>query len=236
MNATKIWQAAAILLGLSSFFPSAKLLNQAGGAQNQVQEAGVTQRYFSPEPISDTIFSRIKGLSYKIDCAIPIEELRYIRVLHYDFQGEIKDGELIVNQKIADDVCEIFKQLYEIKYPIERIQLVDEYQADDNLSMANNNTSAFNYRVIDGTNRLSNHAQGFAIDINPLYNPYVRYKNGVQQVLPENGKAYADRTIANPYYIQKGDPCYQIFSAHGFTWGGEWKNSKDYQHFEKTGN
>lgn len=189
--------------------------------------------YFTPYPINEALFSRIRGLSYKENCQISLEDLRYIRALHYNFDGETVEGELIVNKEIAQDVCEIFRELYEVHYPIEKIRLVDEYQADDNLSMADNNSSAFNYRVIDGTNKLSNHAKGFAIDINPLYNPYVRVKNGVQQVLPDNASIYADRTAFNPYYIQKGDICYQIFTSHGFTWGGDWENCKDYQHFEK---
>lgn len=199
-----------------------------------VEEKDSASEYFTPYPISDAIFSRIYGLSYKENCKVSLDELRYIRVLHYNFNGEVVDGELIVNQKIAQDVCEVFRELYEVRYPIEKIRLVDEYQADDNLSMADNNSSAFNYRVIDGTNRLSNHAKGFAIDINPLYNPYVKIKDGVQQVLPDNAYAYADRNASNPYYIQRGDICYQIFTSHGFAWGGDWVNSKDYQHFEKT--
>lgn len=38
--------------------------------------------------------------------------------------------------------------------------------ANDNKSMSANNTSAFNYRVISGTKKLSNHSYGLAIDIN----------------------------------------------------------------------
>lgn len=189
---------------------------------------------FCPSVITEEIFARISGLSYKKDCTVPKEELRYIRVLYYDFDGAVQEGELIVNAAIAEDAANVFRELYEICYPIEKIRLVDEYGADDNRSMADNNTSAFNFRTIDGTNKLSNHAQGFAIDINPLYNPYVRTKNGVRQVLPENAVEYADRTENNPYYIKQGDACYQIFKKYGFSWGGAWENAKDYQHFEKT--
>lgn len=190
--------------------------------------------YFYPTMITEDIFARISGLSYKKNCTVPREELRYLKVLHYDFQGTVREGELIVNARIADDVANVFKELYDVRYPIEKIRLVDEYGADDNRSMADNNSSAFNFRTIDGSSKLSNHAQGFAIDVNPLYNPYVRTQNGVRQVLPDNAAAYADRTADHPYYIRKGDVCYQIFIKYGFSWGGEWENSKDYQHFEKT--
>jgi hypothetical protein len=111
--------------------------------------------------------------------------------------------------------------------------LVDEYDADDNTSMAANNTSSFNYRNVDGTDHLSLHSYGLAIDINPLYNPYVREMDGKTVITPENGAEYADRELDCPYYIKKGDPIYEIFIEHGFTWGGEWKNQKDYQHFQK---
>lgn len=196
-------------------------------------ETTTNVEYFYPCFVSADIFARIQGHSYKDNCTIPLEELRYIRVLHVGFDGQDHEGELIVNRLIAEEVCAVFRELYEVRYPIEKIRLVDEYGADDNRSMADNNSSAFNYRVIDGTERLSNHAKGFAIDVNPLYNPYIRTRNGVQQVLPDHAYEYADRTKDHPYYIKKGDTCYQIFKSHGFTWGGEWKNSKDYQHFEK---
>lgn len=237
MNVKMFVQAAALAWGIGSSIQPAAVQNPDSGIQEETQkEVLAVSDHFVPARINDDIFARMKGGSYKDSCTIPIEELRYIRVLHYDFQGEVKEGELVVNRQIAEDVGEIFRELYEAKYPIEKIRLVDEYGADDNRSMADNNTSAFNYRLIDGSSRLSNHAGGFAIDINPLYNPYVRNNNGTCQVLPEGAEAYADRTAENPYYIQKGDVCYQIFTSHGFTWGGEWTNSKDYQHFEKAGN
>ena len=134
---------------------------------------------------------------------------------------------------MAEDVLDIFKELYDADYPIERMVLIDEYDAEDNASMAANNSSAFNFRFIDGTAKRSSHSDGLAIDINPLYNPYVRMRDGKEVVLPENGTEYANRTKENPYYIKKDDICYQAFSKRGFTWGGEWKSSKDYQHFQK---
>lgn len=200
---------------------------------NPMAEGQLPLQRFYYEEISEEIKVRINGKSYGEDCDVPYEELRYVNVVYYGFDGEPHSGELIVNKAIAEDIVEIFKELYQAKYPIERMVLVDEYDADDNASMADNNTSAFNYRKVDGTDRLSNHSYGLAIDINPLYNPYVRKRDGKKIITPEEGAEYADRSLSNPYYIHEGDVCYEAFIERGFTWGGEWKNSKDYQHFEK---
>lgn len=191
------------------------------------------KEYFTQIEITEEIYHRIYKKSYKEDCPLPIEDLRYLQLLYYGFDHEIHAGEMIVNKTIAKDTLSVFKELYEIKYPIERIRLVDDYDGDDELSMSDNNTSAFNFRYIDGTKTYSNHAKGLAIDINPLYNPYVRTRDGIRTVLPVNGEEYADRHQDHKYYIKKEDTCYRIFTKYGFTWGGDWKNSKDYQHFEK---
>lgn len=190
-------------------------------------------KQFYQQEITDAIFARIKGKSYKDNCTTPRSDLRYLRIRHYDQAGKVLDGELICHKSIAGDLLDIFKELYKAKYPIERMVLVDEYQADDEASMRANNSSAFNFRYISGTKSLSRHSRGMAIDINPRYNPYVRQRGGRTLVEPANGKDYVDRTKDFPYKIEKGDLCYRLFIAHGFTWGGDWKNSKDYQHFEK---
>lgn len=190
---------------------------------------------FKIEEIDDAIFERINGKSYKENCTFPRNELRYIKILHYNLSGEIRLGEIICNESISGDLIAIFKVLYQAKYPIERMVLIDEYDADDERSMAANNSSAFNFRLVPGTQKLSNHSRGLAIDINPLYNPYVRTnKNGKTIVSPTSGKQYADRSKHFPYKIDKNDLCYKEFTKRGFTWGGSWKSLKDYQHFEKT--
>lgn len=111
--------------------------------------------------------------------------------------------------------------------------LIDEYDADDEASMAANNSSAFNFRYVSGTTRLSKHAKGLAVDVNPRYNPYVRRRNGKTKVGPAGSEKYADRTQKFDYKIEKDDLCCRLFKQYGFRWGGDWKNSKDYQHFEK---
>lgn len=182
--------------------------------------------------IDDDIFKRIYKKSYKENCTVPLDCLRYVTVSHYGFDSKIHTGELIVNADIAQKIVSVFQELFSACYCIEKMRLVDEYNADDLLSMADNNSSCFNYRTIEGTTTLSNHSKGLALDINPLYNPYVRTINGSISILPKNGVPYADRSICCPYYIRKNDVCYNIFTKHGFTWGGEWEHAKDYQHFE----
>ncbi len=184
--------------------------------------------------ITEDIFARINGKSFREGCPVSVDELRYIHIRHYGFEGELKDGELIVNEAIAKDTLEIFEELYRIKYPIEKVRLVDEYDADDERSMEDNNSSCFNYRTIAETNTLSNHAYGRAIDINPFYNPYVYERvDGSLFLQPNGSEKYIDRTVDADCIIQKGDACYNIFTAHGFKWGGDWTPAKDYQHFEK---
>lgn len=187
-------------------------------------------------PLTDELKEYITGRSYP-DTDEPLqisyEDLAYVHVLHYDFEGQIQEGELICNQAIAQDLTEIFKELYDNQYPIEKIRLIDAYDADDDASMEDNNTSCFNYRVVEGKTTLSNHSYGLAIDVNPFYNPYVRTKDGNTLVSPEDAVPYADRSADFPYKIDENDLCCQLFAEHGFTWGGNWNSVKDYQHFEK---
>ncbi len=203
---------------------------------------------FYYEPLSNDLISYITGISYP---ALPSEapegtlnvgeqndisyaDLRYVHIIHYNFDGKLAEGELICHNSIAEDLVEIFYDLYASEYQIEKVTLIENYNGDDTASMADNNTSCFNYRVVDGTKSLSRHALGLAIDINPLYNPYIRYdKKGGQTVSPVEGEAYADRTVSFPYKIDPDDLCYRLFTEHGFTWGGNWNSSKDYQHFQK---
>ena len=194
----------------------------------------VYQPGFSYEPLNDDIKERITGISYQENPDITYDELRYVKVLYFDFKEKECSGELICNETIAQDLVEIFYELYQAKYPIEKIRLIDEYDGDDEASMADNNSSCFNYRFVAGTTKLSKHALGLAIDINPLYNPYITYSGETVNVAPSNAAAYADRDAAYIAKITHEDLAFQLFAEHGFTWGGDWKNSKDYQHFQKT--
>lgn len=184
--------------------------------------------------IDDKIFSQINGKSYKKDCPLPVESLCYLRVLHKNLDGKTLDGELICNVEIAEDLIDIFKKLYAANYPIEKISLIDNYDANDELSMRDNNSSCFNFRFVSYTKKISLHGYGMAVDINPLYNPYIKMVNGVQSVEPANGTPYVDRTKNFPYKIVEDDICVKLFAEHNFYWGGNcWDDAKDYQHFFK---
>lgn len=185
--------------------------------------------------LPEYIREKMIGVSYQDNPDISLDELRYVHIIHYDFQGQIQEGELIVNQKIAYPVMRAFYQLYKWEYPIESVRLIDEFDGDDELSMEANNSSAFNYRTVGGRQELSRHALGMAVDINPKMNPYVR-EDGY---FPKNAGEYLERDPEKctgehrDKMIHKKDIAYKIFKRNGFSWGGDWETAKDYQHFER---
>ena len=195
---------------------------------------GVEAQEFSVQPIPDSIFLRMQGRSWPEGCAVRRADLRYLRLSHFDAEKKEHVGEMVCNKVIANDLLEIFRELYRQKYPIQRIRLIDDYEAEDERSMRDNNTSCFCYRKVSGTTKLSKHATGMAVDVNTLYNPYVRTgKNGRRIVEPATAVKYVDRSKSFPYKIVKGDLLYRLFIRHGFKWGGSWRTVKDWQHFEK---
>jgi len=189
---------------------------------------------FSESEIPDAVFHRMEGKSYPKGCPIKRSELRYLRLMYVDGHGKVKEGEMVCNKAIAKDVLEIFEELYKHRYPIERIQLIDDFDANDERAMRANNSSSFCYRVVKGSKKLSAHARGMAVDINTLYNPCVRrYRSGRVVVQPSNALKYTKRKASFPYKIEWGDLAWRLFTSHGFKWGGAWRSVKDYQHFEK---
>ena len=189
------------------------------------------QNGFYYESLQPEVMDYIKGVSYPAEDTDVITpgDFRYVHVLHIGADGNVHSGELIVNKKIAGDITDIFIKLYEAGYRIEKIKLIDEYNGDDDLSVQDNNTSSFNFRFVAGSKHLSKHSLGMAIDINPLYNPYI-----VNGKVADWGAPYTDRTKDFPYKMTKDDLCVKLFKQHGFKWGGDcWKNTLDYQHFEK---
>ncbi len=198
-----------------------------------VEKTGVEQ-WFTQEPIPDAVFARMRGRSYPPAGAVPRSSLCYLKMLHYDGEGRVRMGEMVCNKLIADDLIAIFRELYLHRYPIESMRLIDDFGADDERSMRANNTSGFCYRKVSGSGKLSAHARGMAVDINPLYNPYYKKgKDGRVKVEPTNALKYCDRAAAFPYKIDREDLAYRLFVARGFRWGGAWRSVKDYQHFEK---
>lgn len=195
----------------------------------EIGKIELTEGFYYIE-LNDVIKQRITGQSYPAqDSLISYDDLRYLRLLHYSFEGEVCEGEMIVHAKLADEVLEIFYELYKAQYPLTSVKLVDDFGADDYLSMEANNTSAFNYRFVTDSQSLSLHGYGAAIDINPMLNPFV---DG-DYVSPANGAQYADRSQNFAGKIDKKDLCYRLFTKRGWKWGGSWRSYKDYQHFFK---
>ena len=184
---------------------------------------------FFSQPVPDEVKARMKGKSMKDQTHIGYDDLRYLTLPYYDFDGEVQSGEMVCHKAIAEDLVHIFRDLFAARYPIANIRLVDDFDADDEASMQANNTTCFNYRYISGTRMLSKHAFGLAVDINPLQNPCVR-GNHVQ---PKTALDFVDRDKDFPHKIDEDDLCKRLFTARGFRWGGHWQGKKDWQHFEK---
>lgn len=176
---------------------------------------------FFYKPLPDDIATKLN------DNTVLIANLVYANVLYQNFSGKTLSGELICNKSIADDVMEIFYELYQSEYQFESIALTTE--------TTSNNTICFSYGGLS-EDATSKHAYGLAIDINPAFNPYVEYAkdgSGEISVIPESSAVYADRSKDFPYKIDENDLCYKLFTEHGFTWGGNKNSAKDYGHFEK---
>ena len=208
------------------FYPGQIIPEESISAQGEMS-------FFKEIEIPDTIFALMQGKSFKEDCTVPRSDLRYLLCLHRDINGRAIVGEMVVNKKISSTVLNILLQLYKANYPIERMRLVDYWNADDEMTMRDNNSSSFNFRFISHTTTVSKHGKGVAIDINTLYNPYHKIlEDGTEIIEPATGAPYLDRSKSFPYKIEKGDLCYKLFTENGFEWGGDWTTRKDYQHFE----
>ena len=171
------------------------------------------------------------GPSWHPGCPIDPQQLRRVDVNYIGFDGQTHRGDLIVHEDLAAEVIAIFDQLVQLRYPVEKVRTVDNYPgADDELSMEDNNTSAFNCRDIPGTGSWSQHAFGRAIDLNPLLNPEIDRTGAIQ---PKNAAPYLDRSRIDPGLLHDGDPAVHVFTDRGWRWGGYWRTPIDYQHFER---
>jgi hypothetical protein len=185
----------------------------------------------SIERIGPELRERMIGSSWHRGCPVGIRRLRLIRLLHWGFDREVHRGYLVVNRRQAPRIRKVMRKLFEARFPIRRMRLIDRYGANDRRSMNANNTSAFNCRFVAGTTRWSEHAYGRAIDINPIQNPYV--SGGVAS--PAAGQEYVDRSQRRKGMIRAGGRVVRAFAWAGWEWGGYWTSPKDYQHFSFTG-
>lgn len=166
--------------------------------------------------------------SYRAGCPVGPKELRTVRVAHWGFDGKRHVGAVVVTRRAAPDLVEVFRTLWDARFPIRRLQPVSVYRGSDDRSMAADNTSAFNCRFVGGTSRWSMHAYGEAIDVNPVENPYIR--GGT--VSPAAGRAFLDRSRYRRGMATRNGVLVRAFAAVGWKWGASFG---DYQHFSTTG-
>ena len=203
---------------------------------------------FTKEPVPEHILNLMIGKSLPTGVEWPVQptDLSYLTITYWGYDDQFHMGHMIVHVKVAQEVLDVFKELLEKKFPIERVELIDLYDANDDRSMEANNSSAFCCRAItDRPGTFSKHSFGVAVDINPLINPYVKwnalkskwivYPEGGRRFvdLPANGNVFPVRTESYRGIIIKNNPCCTAFEKRGWEWGGDWSSLKDYQHFEK---
>ena len=178
--------------------------------------------------VPTNVRARMEGVSWRGDdprCP-RWDELAYLRVDHVTFDRTAGQGELVVAAALAAPVVALFRRLWELGFPIRRLRLVDDYGASDDASMADDNSSAFNFRVVAGTSVLSQHARGRAIDLNPVENPWLVG----ERLVPEAGRAFADRGVLRPGMIVRPGPVVAALDEQGWEWGGDWRHALDLHH------
>lgn len=192
--------------------------------------------------LSLTLFAQSNSEKIIIDSDLTFEEsiagisvpasvknnLVLIEVQYYSFDEKLHQGQLLVHKAVVKDLKEIFEIIKEIKFPIHKAVPIVKYGWNDEASMLANNTSCFNYRKIKGVNIISYHSKGLAIDINPLQNPHIKNNKSIPA-----GAIY-DKT--KPGTLTSSSQVVKEFKKRGWHWGGNWRSSKDYQHFEKRTN
>jgi poly-gamma-glutamate capsule biosynthesis protein CapA/YwtB (metallophosphatase superfamily) len=204
----------------------------AKGAEPGAAEAELPAYAASVQSLPATVRRRMTGSSHDpARCPVALDDLQLLTLRHVGFDGRARTGRLIVHRRHARDVVEVFRDLYEARFPIRRMELVDAYGGDDDRSMAADNSSAYNCRTVAGQSSFSDHAYGAAIDLNPIENPYVTSRG----VLPPAGRRFVEvdrkpKAAADPGVIVRDDVVVRAFARIGWKWGGVW-NEADYQHF-----
>jgi hypothetical protein len=181
-------------------------------------------------PVTPELRSRM-GESWSEACPVALKDLRYLTVSFVGFDDRPHTGEIVVAAEVSDGVIEVFRRLFEARFPIEEMRLITTADLQAPPTGDGNNTAGYVCRAARGQTRWSAHALGLAVDINPFHNPMTRR----DLVLPELAGAYADRAEARPGMHLPGGPAVRAFADLGWTWGGTWRSSKDYMHFSATG-
>lgn len=182
------------------------------------------------EAVTPAVRERM-GESWSPACPVPLADLRYLTVSFRGFDGGAHTGEIVVHATVADDVVEVFRQLFATDFPIEEMRLPTTADLKAPPTGDGNNTASYVCRAARGQKTWSQHAYGKAVDINPFHNPLVKR----DLVIPELAGAYADRSDARPGMHVRGGAAIRAFASVGWKWGGDWRSSKDYMHFSQNG-
>jgi hypothetical protein len=221
--------AMAAVLPQCSRAPSAEQATSAPSSATARVTPTSTTPTATPATVR-TVTAGELGPSWRPGCPVGPELLRRVELDYVGFDGQIHRGALVVHQDVVADVIAIFDELQRMRYPIAKMQTVEHYpNAEDELSMEDNNTSAFNCRPLPGSSQPSWHAFGRAVDVNPLINPFIDSDGHIE---PTTGGPYLDRGRTDPGMLHAGDPAVRAFTDRGWRWGGDWRTPKDYQHFE----
>ena len=187
----------------------------------------------------DTSITAAQALAQNPNSPAPesvLAELTVVPVQYIGFDGNLHEGVLVIHQSVRDDIEAFFSLACELRFPIEKVIPIShpDYAWDDERSCADNNTSGYNYRLISGGTRLSNHARGLAFDVNPVQNPYIRYDQDLKEFFRVPPRSVYDETTAGT--LTKSHPLVLLMKDRGWAWGGDWTPSsgrEDFQHFEK---
>jgi hypothetical protein len=180
-------------------------------------------------PIPHLMQEEMKGVSWQESCPVSLDDLRLLKLLHWTETGGVQWGQLIFHKGVVKAAEKVFMKLYSEGFPIHQIKPAHMFDGSDDASMVANNTVAFNCREKKVANKWAEHSYGEAVDINPLWNPWVKGS----KVLPKEGKPYADRSNRIPGMINKGDSIIEIMSTHGWNWGSKKTTIQSYQNFSR---
>ncbi len=189
--------------------------------------APIVSQVEPPVIVVDSQMTRGEALANKNFPPSFLRRVQVVTVTYWGFDGKKHRGQIVVDKGLAEEVKEIFAELEAEKYPIEKVIPIARYNWRDQASVNDNNTSGFNYRRTAGPGtsgkKLSKHAYGRAIDLNPYQNPFV----------PASGKSPRPYDVNHPATLTRSSKAVRIFKRYGWKWGGDWRGAKDYQHFEK---
>lgn len=189
----------------------------------------LTEEYIATQgPVPDDVLARS---SWSPDCPVTVDELAYLTMTHWGFDGAVHTGEMIVNAAVADDIVRVFGRLFDARFPIEQMRVIDAFEIDLPPTGDGNDTTSFVCRPAVGSGSWSQHAFGLAVDINPFHNPYLKG----DLVLPELASYYIDRDRDEPGMVHRGDAVVRAFAEIGWQWGGDWTTLKDWMHFSQNG-